>query len=132
MVSNMKGDISKKGRARKRPAFRVDNAFVRRHLTDLLKLTDELRTAYETYPRLQAVVDREAWDQLTDVPYRQLLELNLNLGDRQLRDNAANNIVALEDIAASMQVRDRTGLNDTVTRLLRYRIVNGLATRSFR
>lgn len=130
----MKRDVYKKRRparqkaGRNRPPFEVTSAYVRKHLTDLLRLTDELRTAYETYPRLQAIVDAEAWEQLTDVPCRQLLELNVRPRDRKLRDAAARNILRLEDLAASMLTRDRTGLNDTVSRVLRYRIENGLAT----
>ncbi len=103
--------------------------YVRKHLAGLLRLTEELRVAYETYPRLQAVVDAEAWEQLTDVPYRQLLELNVRPRDRKLRDAAAKNILRLEDLSASLLVRDRSGLNDSVTRVLRYRIENGLAVR---
>lgn len=109
-----------------RPRFEVTSAYVRQHLADLLRLTEELRVGYETYPRLQAVVDSEAWEQLTDVPYRQLLELNIRPRDRKLRDAAARNVLRLEDLAASLLVRDRSGLNDSVSRVLRYRIENGL------
>ena len=123
----MKRDIIRKRKFRQTP-FEVSSAYVRQHLVGLLRLTEELRVGYETYPRLQAVVGREAWEQLTDVPYRQLLELNLHPRDRALRDAAAKNILRLEDLAASLLVRDRSGLNDSVTRVLRYRIENGLAT----
>ncbi|MDP9211750.1 MAG: hypothetical protein M3N59_00515 [bacterium] len=123
----MKRDITPK--SGKGKTFRADSAFVKRHLVDLLRLTDDLQTAYETYPRLQSLVSEEAWNQLTDVPYRQLLELNLRPGDRSLRDAAARNVLRLEDVLASTLVRDRTGFNDTLTRVLRFRIVNGLATR---
>ena len=120
----MKRDITKK----LKPQFEVNSAYVRQPLADLLRLTEELRVGYETYPRLQAVVGAEAWEQLTDVPYRQLLQLNLSPRDRTLRDAAAKNILQLEDLAASLLIRDRSGLNDSVTRVLRYRIINGLAT----
>ncbi|MEX2209745.1 MAG: hypothetical protein WD603_02090 [Patescibacteria group bacterium] len=120
---------SKRCRAGIDPPFRVDDAFVKRHLVDLLRLTDELQAVYETYPRLQSLVSEEAWSQLTDVPYRQLLELNLRPDDRGLRDAAAGNILRLEDLLTSTLVRDRTAFNDTLTRVLRFRIVNGLATR---
>ena len=123
----MKRDITRKSKVRANPRFEVTSAYVCQHLAGLLRLTEELRVGYETYPRLQAVVGREAWEQLTDVPYRQLLELNLSPRDRKLRDAAARNILRLEDLAASLLVRDRSGLNDSVTRVLRYRIQNGLA-----
>jgi hypothetical protein len=120
----MKRDIFKKSK----PRFEVSSTYVRKHLAGLLQLTEELRVGYETYPRLQAIVAREAWEQLSDVPYQQLLELNLSPRDRRLRDAAAKNILRLEDLVASLLVRDRIGLNDTVTRVLRYRLENGLAT----
>lgn len=124
----MKRDIIRKRKSGSKPPFEVTSAYVRQHLTGLLRLTEELRVGYGTYPRLQAVVDPEAWEQLTDVPYRQLLELNVRPRDRGLRDAAAKNILRLEDLAASLLIRNRTGLNDTVSRVLRYRIENGLAT----
>ncbi len=118
----MKRDITPKIRA----PFQADNAYVKRHLLELLTLIDELRVAYETYPKLQAMVSVDAWNQLTDLPYRQLLELNLAPRDRKLRDAVARNMLRLEDLSASTLIRDRSGFNDTLTRVLRYRIVNGM------
>jgi hypothetical protein len=122
----MKKDVRKKSR----PLFRVSSEYVQRHLLELLKLTDELNTAYDTYPRLQRLIGREAWQQLTDVPYRQLLELNLNPRKRSLRDAYAKNQLRLEDMATSMVVRDRSGLRQTLSQVLIYRIENGLATKA--
>jgi hypothetical protein len=120
----MKKDVRKKSR----PAFRVSSQYVRKHLLELLRLTEELNTLYDTYPRLQRLIGPEAWQQLTDVPYRQLLELNLNPRKRSLRDAYAKNQLRLEDVAASTVVRDRMSLRHTLSLILIYRIENGLAT----
>lgn len=120
----MKKDVRKNSR----PAFRVSSEYVRQHLLELLTLTEELERMYQTYPRLRRLIGPEAWQQLTDVPYRQLLELNLNPRDRSLRDAYAKNQLRLEDVAASGVVRDRTALRHTLSLILIYRIENGLAT----
>ncbi len=122
----MKKDVRKK----LRPAFRVSSRYVRKHLLELLKLTQELEAVYQTYPRLRRLIGSEAWQQLTDVPYRQLLELNLSPRQRSLRDSYAKNQLRLEDLAASTIIRDRSGLRNTLSLLLIYRIENGLATKS--
>ncbi len=121
----MKKDVRKNSR----PAFRVSSQYVRKHLLELLKLTEELEGMYQTYPRLRRLIGSEAWQQLTDVPYRQLLELNLSPRDRSLRDAYAKNQLRLEDVAASGIVRDRGALRHTLSLILIYRIENGLATR---
>jgi hypothetical protein len=118
----MKKDVHKK-----RPAFRVSSKYVRDHLLELLKLTEDLETIYQTYPKLQIFVGHQAWQQLTDVPYRQLLDLNLQPNRKELRDGFAKNILHLEDLAASTLIRDRTAFRDTLSRILRFRIQNGLA-----
>lgn len=120
----MKKDVRKKSR----PVFRVSSEYVRKHLLELLKLTEELDSIYRTYPRLRRLIGREAWQQLTDVPYRQLLELNLSPRKRSLRDAYAKNQLRLEDVAASTITRDRAALRRTLSQILIYRIENGLAT----
>lgn len=119
----MKKDVRKKIR----PRFAVSSQFIRQHLLDLLKLTEELETGYQSYAKLRQLVGYEAWQQLTDVPYRQLLDLNRQPANRQLRDDFGRNVLWLEDLAMSMLTRDQSGLHDTLTRVLRYRLVNGLA-----
>ncbi len=121
----MKKDVRKKVR----PAFRVSSKYVQGHLLELLKLTDELETVYQTYPMLRKFVGHEAWQRLTDVPYRQLLKLNLEPQQRSLRDAFAKNMLRLEDLSVSTAVRDRAGLRTTLSQILVYRIENNLATK---
>lgn len=121
--------MNKDVRKKERPEFRVTSKFVREQMLALLKLIDELETAYQTYPRLRGVVGHEAWQQLTDIVYRQLLDLNLKPKSRNLRDEISANLTQLEDLAASTLIRDRTGLRDTASRVLRFRLQNGLVAR---
>lgn len=111
-----------------RPGISSARKNTRQLLVRLLKLAQELETIYQTYPRLQSVVGYEAWQQLTDVVYRQLLDINLEPEDRVIRGVVAENLTSLEDLAASTLVRDRAGLRDTLSRVLMFRIKNGLAT----
>ena len=94
----------------------------------LLKLSQELETVYKTYPKLRGVVGYGAWHELTDKVYRQVLELNLHPEDEQLRADIATNFNRLEDIAAAALVRDHAGLREILSRVLRFRLMNGLAT----
>lgn len=121
----MKDDVRKKFREQ---ASR-SSLFVKYEIVRVLQLSQELETVYQTYPRLQSVVGHQAWQQLTDVIYRDLLTLNLNTTDADLRRDISENFRRLEDISASTMVRDGHGLRDTLARVLRYRITNGLATR---
>lgn len=119
----MKKDVRKKVR----PLFRISSKYVQQQMLEVLKLTDELQAAYQTYPRLRKFVGDEAWQRLTDVPYQQLLELNLSQQNKPLRDRYGKNMLRLEDILASTSVRDRDGLKHTLSQVLIYRIENGLA-----
>lgn len=119
----MKKDVRKKVR----PPFRISSKYVQVQLLGVLKLTDELQTVYQTYPKLRKFVGDEAWQRLTDVPYQQLLQLNLHPRDKALRNRYAKNMIRLEDIMASTRTRDRAGLKHTLSQVLIYRIENGLA-----
>ncbi len=120
----MKKDVRKKERVYV-SAARIE---ARRNLVTLLKLSQELETVYQTYPKLRNVVGHEAWTTLTDIVYAQLLDLNLNPTDPEIRERVAKNIERLEDLSASTLVRDQTGLRDTVSRVLIFRLSNNLVT----
>lgn len=109
------------------PAQRRERRAVGRELTRLLELSQELQTIYQTYPKLRAMVGAEAWQGLTDVVYGQLLELNLAPSNRQLKQSIELNLTRLEDLSASSLVRGDTGLRDTLSRVLIFRISNRLA-----
>lgn len=120
----MKKDL----RIKIRPRDAFASKFVRHQLVYLLKLSDELETVYQTYPRLRSLVGYAAWQELTDLVYRQLLELNLAPRKRELRREVVANFTRLEDISASTLVRDGAGLKDTLSRVLQFRLINRLAT----
>jgi ABC-type phosphate transport system auxiliary subunit len=118
----MKDDVRKKlGKQSSSSSF-----FVKYELVRVLNLASELETVYKTYPKLQSVVGHQAWQELTDVVYRDLLRLNLDNANLQLRQDISENFRRLEDISASTLVRDHHALRDTLARVLRYRITNGL------
>ncbi len=133
----MKKDVRKKrpGFSRSRnsqtPAARAAHKAVATELTRLLGLAQELQTVYQTYPTLRAMVGAEAWQGLTDVAYRQLLELNLDTSNSELRQRIELNLTRLEDLSASSLVRTSTGLRDTLSRVLIYRISNRLAKKDY-
>lgn len=118
--------MNKDVRKKDRPEFRVSSKMVRENLLTLLKLTDELKAIYDTYPKLRRVVGENAWEQLTDVVYRQLLEYNLDAKDAKLRRMIQLNLARLEELAESTAVRDRAGLRDTTARVLMFRLQNQL------
>lgn len=98
-------------------------------LVELLKLTQELETVYETYPKLRSVVGENAWHSLTDVVYQQLLGLNLEPTNQAIRKGVLKNIERLEDISAASLIRDETGLRDILSRVLTFRFANNLLTK---
>ena len=120
----MKKDV----RIKIRPRDSFASKFVRHQLVYLLKLSDELETVYQTYPRLRSLVGYSAWQELTDSVYRQLLELNLAPRNRELRRIVVANFTRLEDISSSTLIRDHTALRDTLSRVLQFRLINKLAT----
>jgi hypothetical protein len=119
----MKDDVRKKSAASR------SSLFVRYEMVRLLNLTLELETIYQTYPKLQSIVGHSAWQELTDVVYRDLLSLNLDATNNGLKTGIAENFRRLEDVSSSTMIRDSSGLRDTVSRVLRYRITNGLTGR---
>lgn len=92
----------------------------------LLKLSDELETIYQTYPKLRRVVGHQAWQELSDQVYRDLLELNVKPDRFELRLRIDDALADLEDIAIGSLVRDRTGLKGTAAQVLRFRLKHGL------
>lgn len=113
-------------RKKERPDFNVPSTFVKSRMLRLLKLSDELETIYQTYPKLRRIVGHEAWQELSDRIYRDLLELNLNLDRFELRMRIDDALADLEELAASSLVRDRSGLKNTAARVLRFRLKHGL------
>ena len=120
----MKKDV----RLKYRPGSFSSSKFANYQLVRLLKLSQELETVYKTYPKLRSVVGYQAWQELTDNVYAQVLKLNLNPEDESLRSDISANFNRLEDIAAAALVRDRAGLRDILSRVLQFRLINGLAT----
>lgn len=101
----------------------------RANLVSLLKLSGELETVYQTYPKLQSVVGHAAWQSLTDLVYQELLQHNLDPENLEVAERIRLNMVRLEDIAAASLVRDDTGLRDVLSRVLIFRLTNGLVTK---
>lgn len=98
----------------------------RQQLVDLLKLSQELETVYQTYPKLRAVVGKAAWESMGDYVYRQILLLHLNPADADAQKAVSKNISRLEDISAASLIRDDIGLRDILSRVLLFRISNNL------
>jgi hypothetical protein len=119
----MKRDVRSKTGA----SLPYGSKLAKRQLVRLLKLVEEMETGYLTYPKLRAVVGEQAWQSLTDVAYRQTLELNLDRRDHDLAARLELNLTRLEDIVTALLVRDQTGLRDVLSRVLMYRLANGLA-----
>ena len=113
-------------RKKERPDFNVPSTFVKTRMLKLLKLSDELNVIYDTYPKLRRVVGKEAWQELTDQVYRDLLELNLQLDRFELRLRIDDALADLQELSESSLVRDRTGLKDTAARVLRFRLKHRL------
>ena len=113
-------------RKKERPDFHGPRTFVQTRMLRLLKLSDELETVYQTYPKLRRVIGHQAWQQLSDQIYRDLLELNVQPDRFELRLRIDDALADLEDIAVGSLVRDRTGLKATAAQVLRFRLKHGL------
>lgn len=118
----MKKDV----RLKHRSGLYISRKQVRQQLVDLLKLSQELETVYQTYPKLRAVVGQMAWQGMGDHVYKQILMVHLNPLDEEARERVDRNISRLEDISAASLVRDQTGLRDILARVLMFRIANNL------
>jgi hypothetical protein len=118
--------MNKDLRKKERPDFNVPSTFVQTRMLKLLKLSDELEVIYQTYPKLRRVVGHEAWQELSDRIYQDLLKLNLNPDRFELRMQIDEALADLEDLSVSTLVRDKGGLKDTAARVLRVRLKNGL------
>lgn len=118
----MKDDVRTKTGA----PFPRGSKLAKRQLARLLELTSELDTVYHTYPGLRALVGRNAWRSLGDTVYMQLMHLNLNREDHVLVREIEQNFNRLEDIASAALFRDDTGLRELVSRVLIFRLQNGL------
>lgn len=113
-----------------RPDASFSSKYIRHQLMKLLELSRELAGVYQTYPRLRRVVGREAWQQLTDTVYQELLMLNLKPGDARLRKQITKDSQRLEDILGSTVTRDHAGLKDTLSRVLMFRITHRQTARN--
>jgi hypothetical protein len=118
--------MNKDLRKKERPDFNVPSTFVKTRMLKLLKLSDELNVIYDTYPKLRRVVGQEAWQELTDRVYRDLLELNVEPDRFELRLRIDDALADLQELSESSLVRDRTGLKETASRVLHFRLKHGL------
>ncbi len=102
----------------------------KRLLVELLERSAALERDYLEYPELRAVVGKRAWRSLTDHLFTQVLELNLQRGNNALLKAIEENMIRLQDIADSMAIHDEQALRETLSRVLTFRLANGLSIAS--
>lgn len=101
----------------------------KRLLVDLLERSAELETNYQGYAQLRSVVGKNAWRSLTDHVFGQILELNLRRGNADLLNAIEQNMIRLQDITDSMAIHDDAALRETLSRVLTFRLINGLSVK---